>query len=262
MTQAEPLVLVKQEQHICRVILNRPRVFNALNDALILELQRVFDALRSDTVTRVVIVEGAGGNFSSGADMAFLSADAPPLETFRLLQHVKHLLETMRDIPQPLVCKVEGVAYGAGTNLALTCDFVISADTARFCEVFINIGAGLDCGGTYFLPRLVGLSKARELALLGNEIDGQTAASLNLIYRSVPQEELESAVTTLTTALAQKSLLALSAIKHGLDKSFEMSLSEVLDWEASQQTVLLQSQEHKAAVRHFLESRNASPKEK
>ena len=260
MTQSEPLVLVKQEQRICRVTLNRPRVLNALNDALILELQQVFDALRSDTVTRVVIVEGAGGNFSSGADMAFLSADAPPIETFRLLQHVKHLLETMRDIPQPLVCKVEGVAYGAGANLALACDFVISADTARFCEVFVNIGAGLDCGGTYFLPRLVGLSKARELALLGDEIDGQTAALLSLIYRSVPQAELESTVTTLATTLAHKSLLALSAIKHGLDKSFEMSLSEVLEWEASQQTVLLQSQEHKAAVQHFLASRNTSPK--
>ena len=260
MSQSKPLVLVKHEQRICRVTLNRPWVLNALNDALILELQQVFDVLRSDTVTKVVIVEGAGGNFSSGADMAFLSADAPPIETFRLLQHVKHLLETMRDIPQPLVCKVEGVAYGAGANLALACDFVISADTARFCEVFVNIGAGLDCGGTYFLPRLVGLSKARELALLGDEIDGQTAASLSLIYRSVSLTDLESAVTTLTTTLAHKSLLALSAIKHGLDTSFEMSLSEVLDWETSQQTMLLQSQEHKAAVRHFLESRNTSPK--
>ena len=260
MTQSELLVLVKQEQHICRVTLNRPHVLNALTDALILELQQVFDVLRSDTVTRVVIVEGAGGNFSSGADLAFLSADVPTVETFHLLQHAKHLIETMRAIPQPLVCKVEGVAYGAGANLALACDFVISADTARFCEVFVNIGAGLDCGGTYFLPRLVGLNKARELALLGNEIDGQAAAHLNLIYRSVPQVELESAVMALATTLAHKSLLALSAIKYGLDTSFDMSLSEVLEWEASQQTMLLQSQEHKAAVQHFLESRNASAK--
>ena len=129
---------------------------------------------------------------------------------------------------------------------------MVAADNARFCEIFVNIGLILDYGGHYFLPRLVGLARARELAMLGNEIDGQTAADMGLIYKSVPEEQLENEVQTLDTTLAQKSPLALRLIKEGLERSFDMSLPRVLDWEAAHQSIALQTKAHKEIVEFFL----------
>ena len=153
---------------------------------------------------------------------------------------------------------LRGVAVGGGANLALAGDFVITADTARFCEVFIHIGLILDAGGTYFLPRLVGLVKARELALLGEEIDGKTAASIGLVYKSLPEEELDEAVDILANNLAQKSLAAMALIKKGLDESHDKSLGEILDWEAALQSVMLQTPEHKSIVQLFLDAKKKS----
>jgi enoyl-CoA hydratase/carnithine racemase len=164
-------------------------------------------------------------------------------------------VRTLREIPQPVIAMLKGVAVGGGANLALAGDFVIAADNARFCEIFVNIGLVLDYGGTYFLPRLVGLTKARELAMLGNEIDGKTAASIGLVYKSVPEDEIEKEVAALATTLAQKPPLALRLIKEGLEKSFDMSLKQVLDWEAAHQSIALQTPDHKEIVKLFLASK-------
>jgi 2-(1,2-epoxy-1,2-dihydrophenyl)acetyl-CoA isomerase len=150
---------------------------------------------------------------------------------------------------------LKGVAVGGGANLALAGDFVIAADDARFCEIFVNIGLIMDYGGTYFLPRLVGLAKARELAMLGNEIDGKTAAAIGLVYKSVPEEEIDKEAAALAATLAQKPPLTLRLIKEGLEKSFDMSLKEVLDWEAAHQSITLQTPEHKEIVKLFLDSK-------
>jgi 2-(1,2-epoxy-1,2-dihydrophenyl)acetyl-CoA isomerase len=150
---------------------------------------------------------------------------------------------------------LKGVAVGGGANLALASDFVIASENARFCEIFINIGAIMDYGGHYFLPRLVGLARARELAMLGDEIDGKTAASIGLIYKAVPEEELEKEVETLAATLAQKPPLALRLIKEGLENSFDMSLPQMLDWEAAHQSIALQTPQHKEIVELFLGSK-------
>jgi len=165
------------------------------------------------------------------------------------------VLKRIREIPQPVLCKVQGVAVGGGANLALACDFVLASHNARFQEVFVHVGAGLDAGGTFFLPRLVGLAKARELAMLGEAIDGKTAASIGLIYKSVKNEALDGEVAKLAKALAAKSPRALASIKQGLDVSLDMSLSEVLEREAVHQSILFQTTEHKQAVKRFLKSR-------
>ena len=115
----------------------------------------------------------------------------------------------------------------------------------------------MDYGGHYFLPRLVGLTKARELAMLGEEIDGNTAASIGLIYKSVPEDELEKEIETLAAILAQKPPLALRLIKEGLEKSFDMSLKDVLDWEAAHQSIALQTPEHKEIIQMFMEAKSA-----
>ena len=166
-------VLVKREDRICTLILNRPKIMNALNGEMVGELQEALNRIESDREIRVVVLEGAGKNFSSGADMALLDEEISAPGWLEGMKTIGRLIRTLRQMPQPIVVKLRGVAVGGGANLALAGDFVIAADNARFCEVFVNIGVILDVGGTYFLPRLVGLAKARELALLGEVIDGK-----------------------------------------------------------------------------------------
>ena len=252
---SEKTVLVQKTDGIATLVLNRPRVLNAMNPELIQALQEALDQIETDESIRVVVVKGAGDNFCSGADVSLFAENLSPIEWLEGMKRAGRTVQKMREIPQPIITLLRGVAVGGGANLALAGDFVVAADDARFCEVFINIGLILDYGGNYFLPRLVGLAKARELAMLGEEIDGKTAASIGLVYKSVPEEKLEQEVETLAHKLAQKPLAALSLIKKGLDISFDKSLKEMLDWEGSHQAIMLQTREHKEIVQFFLESK-------
>jgi 2-(1,2-epoxy-1,2-dihydrophenyl)acetyl-CoA isomerase len=244
-------VLINKEGKTCTITLNQPTTMNALNSSMIDNLLQAFQTIRYDKEIRVVILTGTGGNFCSGGDMTLLDKGASPYGYLGLMKRVKELVSTIREIPQPIVTKLNGVAIGGGANLALTGDFVIAAHGARFCEVFVNIGAILDVGGTYFLPRLVGLPKARELALLGEDIDGKTASSIGLIYKSVPDETLDQEVVALVDKLAEKSPAAVALIKEGLEKSLDMTLNEALDWEAAHQSIILNTVEHKQAVKKW-----------
>lgn len=249
---SEKTVLVQKEDRICALVMNRPEVMNALNEELVNELLNGLEKIASDEAIRVVVLEGAGGNFSSGADMSLFLQNGTAPEWLEGMKRFGRLVRMIRDIPQPVITKVRGAAVGGGINLALAGDFVFASHDARLCENFVHIGAVLDGGGTYFLPRLVGLAKARELALLGDFFDGKTAASMGLIYKSVPDEDLDREVETLAKGLSGKSLKAMALIKTGLDGSFDMSLNEVLEWEAAHQAVMLQTSEHKEAVKNFL----------
>ena len=243
---------VARKDNIGLITLNRPGVMNAMSREMIFGLRDAVQEIGSDEKIRVLILKGAGDHFCSGADLNLFTADTQSYEWITAMKEVGHIIKSLRSIPQPIISAAKGVAVGGGVNLALAADFVIAAEDARFCEIFINIGAIMDYGGNYFLPRLVGLAKARELAMLGNEIDGKTAADIGLIYRSVPPEELEKEVDHLAGVLAQKPPLALRLIKEGLEKSFDRSLEEVLDWEAAHQSIALQTPEHKQIVKLFL----------
>jgi 2-(1,2-epoxy-1,2-dihydrophenyl)acetyl-CoA isomerase len=248
-------VLVQKKDEIATLTLNRPEVMNAMSNDMIVGLRDAVIDLAADESVNVVVLKGAGDHFCSGADFTLFSESIPPDEWLVAMKGVGKIVRTLREMPQPVIAMLKGVAVGGGANLALAGDFVIAADNARFCEIFVNIGLILDYGGTYFLPRLVGLTKARELAMLGNEIDGKTAASIGLVYKSVPEDEIEKEVAALATTLAQKPPLALRLIKEGLENSFDMSLKQVLDWEAAHQSIALQTPEHKEIVKLFLASK-------
>lgn len=248
-------VLFEKKDNICTLVLNRPEVMNAMNNKLIQELKHAVDQIDDGEDIRVVVLKGAGKNFSSGADMSLLAEEIPCHLWLEGMRHLGKVITKLREIPQPIVTSLRGVAFGGGANLALAGDFVVAADNARFCEIFVHIGAILDAGGTYFLPRLVGLAKARELALLGNEIDGKTAASMGLIYKSVPEEKLNQEVEALANNLSLKSLSSMRLIKAGLNESFDKSLAEILDWEAAHQAIRLQTPELREIVSGFLKSR-------
>jgi enoyl-CoA hydratase/carnithine racemase len=247
--------VLQKEGDLCTVVLNRPAVMNAIGSDMVKALRKAFQTIGADEEIRVVILEGSGGNFSSGGDINFLGAGRSAPEYLAIMRSVSQMIKRIREIPQPVLCKVRGVAVGAGANLALAGDFVVASHNARFQEAFVHLGLGLDAGGTFFLPRLIGLAKARELAMLGEAIDGETAASMGLIYKSVSDEALDGEVADLAKTLAAKSPKALASIKQGLDASLDMNLSEVLDREAVHQSILFQTIEHEQAVKRFLESR-------
>jgi 2-(1,2-epoxy-1,2-dihydrophenyl)acetyl-CoA isomerase len=250
---SEKTVLISKDDKICTLTLNRPKVMNALNQDVSRELMAAFEQIGSDDTIHVIILQGAGGNFSTGADFSLFDENHSVTEWLEGMRFLSRLVCKIREIPQPVIAKLNGAAYGGGSNLALAADFVIAAHDARFCENFVHIGTILDTGGTYFLPRLVGLVKAREMAFLGEEITGEIAASMGLIYKSVLNDELDNEVMTLAQKLAQKPLTALALIKQGLETSFDNSLKEVMDWEAAHQAIMLQSPEHKAIVQMFLD---------
>lgn len=247
--------MIEKKEGICRLTMNRPRLLNAFNDEFTTELLNAFKWTADDRETRVVILEGAGGNFSSGADMNLLNQKIAPTDWLRRMKDLSRLIILMREMPQPIICKVRGVAYGVGANLALAGDFVVSSETMRFCEVFSSIGVIMDGGGHYFLPRLVGLPKAMELALLGEEIDGPKAEAMGLIYKCVPDQDLDREVDQLASKLIKKSSQAMALIKEGLVGSLDMTLKEVMEWEAAHQAIMLQSEDHKAIASAFLESK-------
>ena len=248
-------VIVQKKDKIATLKLNRPEVMNAMSKEMIEGLWGGIKKLATDESVGVVILRGAGNDFCSGADIKLFGEGIPSNEWVVAMKGVGNIVRTLREMPQPVIAMLKGVAAGGGANLALAADFVVAAEQTRFCEIFINIGAILDYGGNYFLPRLVGLAKARELAMLGDEIDGNTAASIGLIYKSVPEEQLEAEVQNLANTLAQKPPLALRLIKEGLENSFDMSLKQVLDWEAAHQSIALQTPEHKEIVNLFLASK-------
>ena len=249
------LLILEKKDTIATLTLNRPKVMNALSIEMMGELHDVFVQLKSDEDIRVVIMKGAGEHFCSGADVNVFTESISSFEWLKGMKRVVKIVQAIREVPQPLITMLRGVAVGGGANLALASDFVVAADDARFCEIFVNIGLIMDYGGHYFLPRLVGMAKAKELAMLGNEIDGKTAASMGLIYKSVPEEKLEQEVDALAKNLSQKPPLALALIKEGLERSLDMSLQEVLDWEAAHQSITLQTPEHKKIIKLFFESR-------
>jgi 2-(1,2-epoxy-1,2-dihydrophenyl)acetyl-CoA isomerase len=250
---SEKTVLISRQDKICTLTLNRPKVMNALNQDVSRELMTAFEQIGSDDTVHVIILQGSGENFSTGADFSLFDEDHSATEWLEGMRFLSRLVRKIREIPQPVISRLNGAAYGGGSNLALAADFVIAAHDARFCENFVHIGTILDTGGTYFLPRLVGLVKARELAFLGEEITGKAAASMGLIYKSVLSDELDDEVMNLAQKLAQKPLTALALIKQGLETSFDNSLKEVMDWEGAHQAIMLQSPEHKAIVQMFLD---------
>lgn len=255
-----PKVIVEKKDRIGTITLNRPEVMNALDMDLILELAEAVNQVGAAEDVRVLVLRGAGDHFCSGADLNLLAADIAPEKWLQGMRRLGAIITGLRSIPQPVIAALRGVAVGGGANLALAGDFVLASEKTRFSEVFVHIGVILDGGGTYFLPRLLGLAKARELALLGDEIDGREAENIGLVYKCVAEEKLDEEVAALAAVLAQKSRTAMSLIKEGLEKSFDMTLAQAMEWEASHQAIMLQTAEHKEIVRAFLAEKGAEKK--
>jgi 2-(1,2-epoxy-1,2-dihydrophenyl)acetyl-CoA isomerase len=253
-------VLSRQRDGIVTLTLNRPESLNAMNETMMGELERLLVELEDDAAVRAVVLTGAGRAFSSGGDQKRGGAEVPP--SFfdgdpggALIERLNRCILRMQRLPKPIVGSINGVAAGAGMNIALATDLRIASDTARFGEVFARVGLVPDGGGTYFLPRLVGTAKAMEMILLADIIDAQEALRIGLVNRVVPAEQLEQETLKLAERLAQGPTVAYGLAKTGLYQGLGMSLEDVLNMEARNQAIAARTPDRAEGVAAFLEKR-------
>jgi 2-(1,2-epoxy-1,2-dihydrophenyl)acetyl-CoA isomerase len=238
---------------VVTVTLNRPQVKNSIAPAMWEQLRSIFQEISQTASDRVLVITGAGGVFCAGAD---LSGD-PMAGTHPLnaMHPVNSAALALHDVTKPTIAKVCGDAVGAGMNLALGCDLVVAGTSARFSQIFVRRALSVDFGGTWLLPRLVGLHKAKELALLGEILSADDAERIGVVNRVVPDAELDTFVADWADRLAEGPPLAMQLTKRMLSNALSLGLSEALSWEAAAQTVNLTSDDTKEGVAAFLEKR-------
>lgn len=246
----ETISLETSEAGVATLTLNRPAKLNAANHTMWVELHETFQSIRTDSSIRVLVITGSGRGFCSGADLTD-RGDRPRQHQLTAMRQITATALSLHDLPQPTIAKVNGVAAGAGCNLALGCDLIVASDAARFSEIFASRGLSLDFGGSWLLPRLVGLHKAKELAFFADVIDAAEAERLGIVNRVVPADELDSFVSTWAERLAAGPPLALAQSKMMLNQSLNRSMAEALDFEGASQTVNFGSEDTTAAVAAF-----------
>ncbi len=243
------------KEGVATITLNRPEVYNALNDGITYELQDAFKAVMKDEQVRVVVLTGEGKAFCSGQDLKAASGQEKRSFLDSLHKRYNPIIRLMRNLPKPILCRLNGVAAGAGCSLALACDMIVADEEATLIEVFINIGLVPDSGSSYFLPRLVGTAKAFELCAMGSRLKASEAVQLGIVTKAVPAAQLDEALKTYTDYFAKAPTKAIGLIKKMLQKSAVSTLDEMLDYEAYSQEIAGGTHDYKEGVNAFLEKR-------
>mgnify|MGYP000061574049 CR=1 FL=1 len=257
-TPAYETLLFEVADGIATVTMNRPERKNAANGEMWNELLDAARRISSDPDVRAVVLTGAGGEFCSGADVSGMGGGAGGGRELHQLASMRHITDVCLAwfrMPQPVIAKVRGVAVGAGMNLALVCDLVVAGETARFSEIFARRGLSIDFGGSWSLPRRVGMHRAKELALLADIIDAPTAEAMGLVNRVLPDAELDAFVDDWATRLAAGPPIALAMTKRLLNNSLNVTMEEALDDEGLSQTVNFGTKDTIEAVTAFMEKR-------
>jgi 2-(1,2-epoxy-1,2-dihydrophenyl)acetyl-CoA isomerase len=251
-------ILWKKEQGIGLLTLNRPRSFNALNRKMVEELLRTLREASVDPEIKVLILTGAGRAFCFGADIEeFQRAMTEPNrdEALDLLSGVQEIIRQLTAMAKPTLAALNGFATGLGLDLCLACDLRIAAERAKLAEAFVSMGLVPDGGGTYLLPRLVGIARAAEMIFLGKPLTAAEALQWGLINRVVPNAELEKAAWEWAEELAKGPTLAIGLAKQALWKNLNQDFPSALRLEAQSQRTCLQSQDHREAVQAYREKR-------
>lgn len=240
---------------VATITLNRPDVYNALNDAITYELQDALKKVAKDDSIRVLVLTGAGKAFCAGQDLKAVSGQEKRSFLESLHKRYNPIISAMRSLPKPIICRLNGVAAGAGCSLALACDMIIAAEEATLIEVFINIGLVPDSGSSWFLPRLVGSAKAFELCTMGSKVKASEALQLGLVNRVAKADKLDAVVKEYTDYFSQAPTKSIGLIKRMLAKSATATLDEMLEFEAWCQEIAGTSSDYKEGVTAFLEKR-------
>lgn len=254
------LVLSETDGGVGRLTLNRPDVLNSVNRRMAIELREAIEAAGADAKIRAVLLTGSGRAFCAGQDLS--EATPLPGSDPDLAEIVRNsynpVIRAIRKLEKPVVCAVNGVAAGAGANLALACDIVLASSSASFIQSFAKVGLIPDSGGTFFLPRLVGLARATALAMLGEKISAQQALEFGMIYRVCEPDELVPASLEIARTLSAMPTRALGLTKRGFNQSFANDLDSQLDAEEKLQGMAGRTADFREGVAAFLEKRKPS----
>jgi 2-(1,2-epoxy-1,2-dihydrophenyl)acetyl-CoA isomerase len=255
---ALPELLETIEDGIATLTFNRPERMNALSTPIMDGLLHGLPRLAGDPAVKVVILTGAGRAFCAGGDvkdMAQGGAQRSATEATARLRSRMEVSRILHELPKPTIAMINGPAAGAGLAFALACDLRIAGASARLMTAFVRVGFSGDFGGSYFLTRLVGTARARELYFTGRPVDADEALSLGLVNRVVADEELTTATTELARCLAQGPIVALSLMKRNMNCAENGSLAELLDMEAANQVQTGRTEDHREAAQAFVEKR-------
>jgi 2-(1,2-epoxy-1,2-dihydrophenyl)acetyl-CoA isomerase len=249
-------VLVETRPGYHVITLNRPDRLNSLNTQMHRELMAALHAANADADCRAILLTGAGRGFCAGQDLADVQVKDGEVPDLRaVLDRYNALVRQLRGLQMPVICAVNGVAAGAGANLALACDIVLAARSANFIQAFSRIGLIPDCGGTWFLPRLVGAARARALAMLAEPLPAERAEEWGLIWRAVDDDKLLEEAHALAARLASGATVGYGLIKQALDASEVHSLDGQLDLERDLQQEAAETPDYAEGVRAFIEKR-------
>lgn len=251
-------ILSSLDQNVLTVTLNRPEKYNSFTESMALELQEILQKAESDDV-RCVILKATGKAFCAGQDLPEVIERAKD-SNYELADTVRTtynpIIRAIRKLKKPVVCAVQGTSAGAGANIAFACDIVIASNEAVFIQAFSKIGLIPDSGGTWFLPRLVGLARTNAMYLLDEKISAQQAIDLGLIYKAVNRDNLEEETNKIANKLAQMPTKGFGIYKRAMNETFSNSLDQQLELEAKLQTEAGKTADYKEGVEAFLEKRN------
>ena len=240
---------------IGKITLNRPDKYNAFVRGMALELQKKLDECRSDETIRCIIISGSEKAFCAGQDLKEATDPNGPTIEEIVQQHYNPIIKKIREIEIPVIAAVNGVAAGAGANVALACDIVVAAKSASFIQAFSKIGLIPDSGGTYFLPRLIGIQKAAALMMTGEAVSAEKAETLGMIYAVYEDSEFETSAMKLADTISSMPTKGLGYTKKLLSQTFNNSLEEQLSLEAKTQALSASSKDHQEGIKAFMEKR-------
>ena len=240
---------------VCELKLNRPSVYNSFNQAMAFSLQKALDFAELNEEVRAIVITGEGKAFCAGQDLAeAMDPEGPALQSI-VKDHYNPIIERIRAIEKPIIAAVNGVAAGAGANIALACDITIAKKSASFIQAFSKIGLIPDSGGTFFLPRIIGSQKALALMMTGDKISAEQADALNMIYKAVEDDAFETEVKTFSETIAALPTRGLGLTKKAVNASFNNTLTQQLALEEELQTEAGQTYDFREGVNAFLEKR-------
>jgi 2-(1,2-epoxy-1,2-dihydrophenyl)acetyl-CoA isomerase len=248
-------ILISKLNGVCELRLNRPEVFNSFNQSMAFSLQKALDDCAVDDQVRVIVITGEGKAFCAGQDLSEATDPNGPELRVIVRDHYNPIIERIRNIEKPIIAAVNGVAAGAGANIALACDITIAKKSASFIQAFSKIGLIPDSGGTFFLPRIIGSQKALALMFTGDKVSAVDAESMNLIYKVLDDDVFESELLKFTENIAKMPTKALGLTKKAVNQSFSNNLSEQLLVEEDLQTEAGLTSDFNEGVNAFLEKR-------
>ncbi|MBK9270398.1 MAG: enoyl-CoA hydratase/isomerase family protein [Saprospiraceae bacterium] len=248
-------IFLEIKENVAYIKLNRPEVYNSFNREMSLDLQKVLDQCGSDSSIRALWISGEGKAFSAGQDLKEATdPDGPTIQTI-LNTHYNPLIERIRSVPKPVIAAVNGIAAGAGANLALACDVVVASNEASFIQAFGKIGLIPDCSGTFMLPRLIGWGRAAALMMTGEKVMAEEALRMGMIYKVYTADQFEAESKLLAQSLAAMPTKALAFTKFALNESFHSSLHVQLANELKYQIMSGETLDFKEGINAFLEKR-------